>query len=371
MGVRVYYYMVAAVLGFGFLLPQHGRQKKIYITLMAVLHAFVCGWRYMYLTGDLIKYSGFYFRIYPNNGWFSEPVFDGGRNFGFAWLSKFLSQVSNGNFQILLIFIAIVVEIAVAVVIYRYSPAPWLSYLLWNCFGFYIFGFSAIKQALAMGLLMLALTGIMEEKPKKFLLWTVLAGCVHAPALVFLPAYWIAKSRLSVQKLIIYAICAGLIYIFRNQIVKFIGDFYYDETDYVANTHVGGRFMMIAALLIAGIMLRGFSGRSFTKLFNLMLVAAIIQMFSGFDNVFTRLTDYYFQFLILYLPMMLYPEWDESMEGGYQIRRLLLSRQQQAVAVLCVVLLAGLYYYTTNLNITIDIEVDNYLNYRFCWEVPQ
>ena len=371
MGVRVYYYIVAAVLGFAVLLPQHGRQKKIYITLMAVLHAFVCGWRYMYLTGDLIKYSGFYFRIYPNNGWFSEPVFDGGRNFGFAWLSKFLSQVSNGNFQILLIFIAIAVEIAVAVVIYRYSPAPWLSYLLWNCFGFYIFGFSAIKQALAMGLLMLALTGIMEEKPKKFLFWTVLAGCVHAPALVFLPAYWIAKSRLSVQKLIIYAICAGLIYIFRNQIVKFIGDFYYDETDYVANTHVGGRFMMIAALLIAGIILRGFSGRSFTKLFNLMLVAAIIQMFSGFDNVFTRLTDYYFQFLILYLPMMLYPEWDESMEGGYQIRRLLLSRQQQAVAVLCVVLLAGLYYYTTNLNITIDIEVDNYLNYRFCWEVPQ
>lgn len=370
MGVRVYYYMVAAVLGFGFLLPQHGRQKKIYITLMAVLHAFVCGWRYMYLTGDLRKYAWGYYTI-TGSGWFSEDVFNGGRNFGFFWLQKLFSTITDGDFQIFLIFIAIVVEIAVAVVIYRYSPAPWLSYLLWNCFGFYIFGFSAIKQALAMGLLMLALTGIMEEKPKKFLLWTVLAGCVHAPALVFLPAYWIAKSRLSVQKLIIYAICAGLIYIFRNQIVKFIGDFYYDETDYVANTHVGGRFMMIAALLIAGIMLRGFSGRSFTKLFNLMLVAAIIQMFSGFDNVFTRLTDYYFQFLILYLPMMLYPEWDESMEGGYQIRRLLLSRQQQAVAVLCVVLLAGLYYYTTNLNITIDIEVDNYLNYRFCWEVPQ
>lgn len=28
MGVKVYYYMVAAVLGFGLLLPQHGRQKK-------------------------------------------------------------------------------------------------------------------------------------------------------------------------------------------------------------------------------------------------------------------------------------------------------------------------------------------------------
>lgn len=28
MGVKVYYYVVAAVLGFGFLIPQHGNKKK-------------------------------------------------------------------------------------------------------------------------------------------------------------------------------------------------------------------------------------------------------------------------------------------------------------------------------------------------------
>ena len=71
MGVKVYYYMVAAVLGFGLLLPQHGRQKKVYITLMAILHTFVCGWRYMYLTGDLRKYAWGYYTI-PEFGWFSE-----------------------------------------------------------------------------------------------------------------------------------------------------------------------------------------------------------------------------------------------------------------------------------------------------------
>ena len=368
MGVRVYYYMVAAVLGFGVLLPQHGRQKKAYIALMAVLHAFVCGWRYMYLTGDLLKYSGQYTRIYPVNGWFSEQVFDGGRNFGFAWLSKLLSLISNGNFQILLIVIAVITEIAVAVIIYRYSPAPWLSYLLWNCFGFYLFGFSAIKQALAMALLMLAFIGIMEEKPKEFLFWTALAGCIHAPALIFLPAYWMAKSRLSIQKLISYGVCAGLVFLFRNQIVVFVSNFYYDETDFMINEHVGGRFLMIAALLVVGVILRGFSGKDFSKLFNLMFVAALIQMFSGFDNVFTRLTDYYFQFVILYLPVMFYPEKDDALRPS---RRLVLSRQQRVAALLCVALLAGLYYYTTNLNHTIEYEVDNYLNYRFSWEVQQ
>lgn len=367
MGVRVYYYMVAAVLGFGVLLPQHGRQKKIYIALMAILHTFVCGWRYMYLTGDLRKYAWGYYTI-AESGWFSEEVFQGGRNFGFFWLQKLFSSLTNGDFQIFLIFIAIVTEIAVAIIIYRYSPAPWLSYLLWNCFGFYLFGFSAIKQALAMALLMLAFIGIMEEKPKKFLLWTALAGCIHTPALIFLPAYWMAKSRLSIQKMIAYGVCAGLVFLFRNQIVVFVSDFYYDETDFVINEHVGGRFLMIAALLVVGVILRGFSGKDFSKLFNLMFVAALIQMFSGFDNVFTRLTDYYFQFLILYLPMAFYPEKDKVLHPG---RRLVLSRQQRVAALLCVAFLAGLYYYTTNLNHTIEYEADNYLNYRFSWEVQQ
>ena len=168
--------------------------------------------------------------------------------------------------------------------------------------------------------------------------------------------------------MIAYGVCAGLVFLFRNQIVVFVSDFYYDETDFMINKHVGGRFLMIAALLVVGVILRGFSGKDFSKLFNLMFVAALIQMFSGFDNVFTRLTDYYFQFVILYLPVMFYPEKDDALRPS---RRLVLSRQQRVAALLCGALLAGLYYYTTNLNHTIEYEVDNYLNYRFSWEVQQ
>lgn len=370
MGVRVYYYVVAAVLLFGALLPQHGKQKRIYIALMAALHTFICGWRYMYLTGDLRKYAWGYYTI-TESGWFSDEVFNEGRNFGFFWLQKLFSTITGGDFQIFLIFIAIVIEIAVAIVIYRYSPAPWLSYLIWNCFGFYVFGFSAIKQALAMAVLMFAFTGIMEERPRRFFLWTVLAGCIHAPALIFLPAYWIAKSKLSVRRMTAYVISAVLIFIFRNQIVTFISEFYYDETAFTVNDRLGGRFIMIAALIAAGVFLRGFSGKNFSKLFNLMIAAAILQMFSGFDNVFSRLTDYYFQFLILYLPMMFYPEKDISLGGKNQIRRIALSQGQRVVALLFVALLAFFYYYQTNLSAKIDYEADNYLNYRFCWEVQE
>ena len=222
-----------------------------------------------------------------------------------------------------------------------------------------------------MGLLMFAFTGIMEERPRRFSLWTVLAGCIHAPALIFLPAYWIAKSKLSVRRMTAYVISAVLIFIFRNQIVTFISEFYYDETDFTVNDRLGGRFIMIAALIAAGVFLRGFSGKNFSKLFNLMIAAAILQMFSGFDNVFSRLTDYYFQFLILYLPMMFYPEMDISLGGKNQIRRIALSQGQRVMAVLFVAVLAFWYYYSTNLSVKIDFAPDDYLNYRFCWEVQE
>ncbi len=78
MGVKIYYLVVAAVVVFGFLLPQEGKQRKIYIVLMAALHAFICGWRYKYLTGDLMKYAWGYMYTIPQNGWFSDEVWGGG-----------------------------------------------------------------------------------------------------------------------------------------------------------------------------------------------------------------------------------------------------------------------------------------------------
>lgn len=366
MGVKIYYLVVAAVVVLGLLLPQCGKQKKLYIVIMAALHAFVCGWRYMYLTGDLIKYANGYYVI-AEQGWFSEDVFQGGRNAGFFWLEKLIAMLSDSNFQVLLIVIAVIVEIAVAYIIYRYSPKPWLSYLIWNCVGFYVFGFSAIKQALAMALVLLAFDGIMKDRPGKFLFWTLLAGFVHAPAFIFLPAYWLAKRDLTLKSICIYIIAAALIFVFRNRIVVFISEFYYDETDFVYQGGVGGRFIMICLLLFAGLMLKGRGGRGFNKVFNLIVAAAILQMFSGFDNVFTRLTDYYLQLLIIYVPMM-FTDFRDEPAGTLGGTKFVLSSGQRKIAVVCIVIFA-IWFYSGNYLRPIEYAVDDYTNYRFCWEV--
>ena len=61
MGVKIYWMIIVAVIILGLIMPQKGYYKKYYVILMAGLHTFVCGFRYMYLVGDLRKYAAGYY----------------------------------------------------------------------------------------------------------------------------------------------------------------------------------------------------------------------------------------------------------------------------------------------------------------------
>ncbi len=361
-----YYLLLAAIIALGVLMPQGEKDRKQYIVTMAVLHSLLSGLRHQYLTGDMQSYCYKYWRTL-NEGWFSDEIFQGGRNFGFNWLLKFFSTLSDGEFQVFLIVSAIFIEVVVAYLIYKYSPLPWLSFLVWNCMGFYVFGFSAIKQSIAMGLIMIAFVGIMEEKPKQFLVFTILAGFVHTPALIFLPAYFLSKQKFNLRTLIIYSCGAAAVFINRNQIVRFMQDFYYEEEVIGSNSDLGGRFFLIALFIIAGFALRGFNGKYFSKVANLIVAAAVLQMFSGFDNVFTRLTDYYLQLLIIFIPLSFADYKDEKLNGVSEGISLEILPKQRFIVI--IILVMFLIWFYNRCCIDIDINVyDDYTNYRFFWE---
>ncbi len=361
-----YYLLLVAIIVLGLLMPQGAKDRKQYIVIMAVLHSLLSGLRYPYLTGDMQSYCYSYLHI-SENGWFSDAVFQEGRNFGFNWLMKFFSTLSDGEFQVFLIAVAIFIEAAVAYLIYKYSPLPWLSFLVWNCMGFYCFGFSAIKQSIAMGLIMIAFVGIMEEKPKQFLLFTILAGFVHAPALIFIPAYLLSKQKFNLQTLIIYICGAVVVFINKNQIVKIMQDFYYEDGIIGDTADLGGRFFLIVLFIVAGFALKGFNGKYFSKVANLILVAAVLQMFSGFDNVFTRLTDYYLQFLIIFIPLSFAEYKDEKLMGIGEGIRLDISPKQRFIIIIFLSVFLIWFYNRCYIDVDI-IPVDDYTNYRFLWE---
>ena len=361
-----YYLLLVAIIVLGILMPQGAKDRKQYVVTMAVLHSLLSGLRHQYLTGDMQTYCYKYWRTL-NEGWFSDELFQGGRNFGFNWLLKFFSTLSDGEFQVFLIAVAIFIEAVVAYLIYKYSPLPWLSFLVWNCMGFYVAGFNIVKQSIAMGLIMIAFVGIMEERPKLFTVFTILAGLVHAPALIFIPAYFLSKQKFNLQTLIIYICGAIVVFLNRNQVVKLMQDFYYEEDFFRDSAELGGRFFLIVLFIITGFALKGFNGKYFSKVANLIVVAAVLQMFAGFDNVFTRLTDYYLQFLIIFVPLAFGDYKDERLIGiGEGVRLDISPKQRFIIIVFLSVFLIWFYY---NYYIDVDIIIyDDYTNYRFFWE---
>lgn len=368
--MSVYIIILIAVVGLGLTMSQRIYYRKWYIIIMAAIHIFVCGFRYMYLTGDLRNYAADYYN-FINYGWLSDEIISEGRNTVFHMLMKLFSHLTNGDFQIFLLFVAIVTEVLLAVLVYRYSPIPWCSYLVWNCITFYVFGFSAIKQALAMAIIMWAFIYVIEEKPLKFLALTLLAGLIHMPALVFIPVYWLSQKRVDFTTVCTYIFAGIVMFLLRTPIVNLIGSVYYeDETFVLQSSSLGGRFIMIVIIVVCGIVLKGFEEKNFSKLFHVMAIAAICQMLSGFDNIFTRLTDYFFQFSVLYIPM-LFSNYSLNTEIDNNGAKAFLSFNDRSLRLMLITVSIILiwYYYQYCLSIDITNEIDDYLNFRFMWDV--
>ena len=369
MGNTPYILMVAAVLLFGAIMPQKGPRRIYYIMLITILHTCLCGFRYMLITGDLHKY---YYTFMNSGGyeWLSEELLAEGRNTGFYVFNKIVYHLSGGDFQVLLFVISAIIHIALGYVVYRYSSKPWFSYLVWNCMSFYIFGFSAIKQALAMAFVMLSFIGIAEKRLGFYLTMMAIAGSIHMPALVFLPAYWLTGIKIKPNTVMLYVILGILLYVFKNQFVAFIRTFYYEDDEVLIHSgEIGSRMIMILGFTLFGLLFRGFRDPVFGKLFHIMAVAAILQMLAGFDNIFTRLTDYYFQMSVLYLPMTFFSREHvlKRVDGMHAV----FPFNQRSMVLISAVIVAFVlwFYWTYNINITIEYEIDNYLNYRSMWDV--
>lgn len=366
--MSIYLIIVAAVLLLGAVMPQEGRRRIWYIALMTAVHAFVCAFRYQHLTGDLMKYH-YTFNMLSEMAWFGPEVYNQGRNFGFMFLMKMVAELTDDDFQMLLVLIAVITHLIMGYMIYRYSPAPWLSFLVWNCMALYVFGFNAIKQALAMSVVMLSFIGISQRRLGVYLVWMAIAGMIHAPSLIFLPAYWMVKMKVNGKTLLLYVALGVLLYVFKDQFVQFISSFYYDEDEvFVFSGEIGNRSIMLMGFALFGMMFRGFGDHNFEKLFHLMAVAAILQMLAGFDNIFTRMADYYFQFSVLYIPMTFAGEKKTGRRLAMKPWLPFNERSMKMFTALIVVFMIW-FYYTYNININVGNQVNDYTNFRFMWDV--
>ena len=243
--------------------------------------------------------------------WLSSEDFGEGRtgherSVAFQWLMKLSYDWFDGDYQWFLIIIAAFVMIAVAQFVQRYSPSPVQSFLYYFGLIYYTMMFSVLKQSVAMAFILFAFNAIMDRKLIRFLLMVWLASLFHFPALVFLPAYWIANMRLGRTYLIFLALLFVVTFLFRDQLLEWMTDTYDTVITDTGRRFFANKVIVMLVIIVAALVIRPPSGedRVYNSLLMIIGTSAVIQTFSTYNNTFERLADYYFQFAIVFIPMV-------------------------------------------------------------------
>lgn len=302
--------MAVAVLVLALLMRGDVPQNKKYIILACLLMFALYGLRDAYTIGGDSSSSYLHsFQDMEDTTW-AELREDTDMNENLFWnlIVKVGHTVFGGDYQLFILVISAFVMIIFGRFIYRYSSSPVQSFVYYWGLWFYTFNFNALKQSLAMALVLLAFDAILERKLTRFLITITIASLFHFPSLVFLPAYWIVEMNPRRGFLVVLTTALVAIYLWRDQILTFIVQFYY-ESDRVfegEDRFVTGKVAVMAALVLVAYFLRPpeKGNRVYSASLQFVAIATVIQLFSVYNNVFERLADYYFQFSVIFVPLI-------------------------------------------------------------------
>ena len=308
--MRYYYLLIIFLLLTAFVMHGNSYRNKKYVIVACLLIYMIYGLRNTYWIGVDSRYS--YVRAFNSVAAMSwEQFWESGNQYNNAYylLNKVVYELG-GDYQLFVSLEALFVTVCFGRLIYQYSPSPIQSICYHLGLLFFVFHFSALKQSYAMGFLMLAFDQIVKRKPIPFVLLVLIASQFHYPSLVFLPAYFITMVKPGKSFLILLAIVLALTYLFRNQLLNLMLDAYKggeeEEATMEGITFLRTKSIIMLGIVAAAVIFRcpGADDPIYGYLLELMGIAIVFQTFCGYSNVFERLADYYFQFSVVFIPMV-------------------------------------------------------------------
>ncbi|SFF58658.1 EpsG family protein [Halobacillus alkaliphilus] len=319
--------------------------KTIYIFLVSLMLIIILGLRGLSVGIDTTAYYNSFEKMQFNS---LSQTLDVQIEHGYKLYEYTIDRVF-GEFQYLLVFMAIFYISVVSFYIYKFSQNAMYSYLLFILFGFYTFGFSAIRQTIAIALIMIAFKYIIEKRLIPFLTFVLLASSFHITALIFLPSYWLNKIKLNRRILLLFSLIALIIIGLRNELFSFLTS--YSKNNYT-EIETGGSFLYLFILfsVIIGVIYRKMlinKNENNKYFFYMMITALLIMPVTQFHPAVTRLYYYFFIFMIIYVPNLFNSIDDKLIRfigmGGY--------------------IIIGLYLFFGKIIYNTDLD-----NYLFFWQ---
>ena len=311
--MNYYILLVALVLVTAFLMYGTRRQNKLYVFVACLLLFAIYGLRNTFVIGGDTTSSYLHmFEKMPNYTWREVLSINGGVNTGFYLLAKTFYEISGGDYQLFVSFIAAFYTICFGKFIYRYSPNPLQSILYHFGLLFFTFHFSVLKQTIAMAMVLLSFDCLIRGKNIKYFILILAAAQFHYPAYVFFLAYPLFRMKINRNYLFYLAGLLAITFLLRNQLVNLMLNLYKDLEDSTSSVDLSGvTFLRTKSLIMIVIVVAAVAFRKpkpedkvYSTLLAFMGIAIVFQTFCGYNNIFERLADYYFQFSVVFIPMV-------------------------------------------------------------------
>lgn len=353
----IYLLLIAFILiSYYFLRREEQRPKFIFVAFFALF--FVMGFRHAAIVG--VDSTTSYLVNFKRMDSYSFVMEE---NFAFYLWMKLIYTITNGNYHLYIIITSAFVIFACYYIVKKYSTKPLISILWFMGMLYYTFLFSALKQAYAMAILCFAFDAIMEKKPIRFVLFVALAACFHFPALVFLPAYWIAKMSIGRNYFLLLGLVLVIVFVFRSQILNWMMSGYKGENDSFVSTNASFFSVKVIIMLIIAVVafvmrMPEKEDRLYSVLLMFIGISIVLQTFAGYSNIFERLADYYFVFSILFISM--------PFENQGEYKALVAEKSLPVINVWAMVIISAFCiwrFLSTVSNVSSQL-----LPYKFCWQ---
>jgi hypothetical protein len=320
--------------------------NKLYSFIAAVMLIAVAGLRGLSVGIDTVQYANTYEGVKLLD--FSELFVGVEVEHGYRLFQYIIEQLF-GDFQFLLIFVAILYVGIVSQLIYKYSDSPLMSYILFIGFGFFTFGMSGIRQTIAMAMIVMAFNYMVKKKLGGFLFSILLASSFHVTALIFLPSYWFTKLKLNKKAIFLFIVVALALVGLQNEIREILMSYAKNEYDEIETGGYGMYFFIVFSVVLGIVYRQPFIKKhDYNQYFFYMLVAtAMIMPVAQFNPAVMRLWLYYFLFMIIYIPNVL---------------SAINNRIIRLIGISCYTLTAILWFFTE------VIRVSELENYQFFWQ---
>lgn len=290
-------------------------KKRVFCALVAGQMIMIAGLRHLSVGPDTYGYKAYRFDPLLGLSWrdlLGGPLAtvwgeSAAKDPGYPLLVKAFQMFSQ-DYRVFLFFVAAAFIVPLAFHIYRYSKEPCLSFLIYACLFYNVFPETAMRQTIALSMVVLVGYRFIERrKLLPFLALALVASAVHASSVVFVPFYFISDVRFTWRRTLAVAVVAPSVYLLRSPLTAVMSSLLGYE-QYAGQFLGAGAwvFGVMLVLVILAAMLRAPSVIEGTPhaagWYNAVLIALLLLPVAFVHPVGMRVVQYYSFFLVLLVP---------------------------------------------------------------------